>query len=157
MAFFQKTVNLRKLILYIGGTLAIAGISTLLGRPNIEELVKPPLTPPAWLFPVAWSILYLLMGYAAYRISMSTDGDKSGALKTYWLQLAVNALWSPVFFTLEWRLFAFFWLLLLIVLIGRAIMQFGAIDRTASRLLYPYLAWCAFAAYLNLGFYLLNR
>ena len=57
MAFFQKTVNLRKLILYIGGTLAIAGISTLLGRPNIEELVKPPLTPPAWLFPVAWSIL----------------------------------------------------------------------------------------------------
>ncbi len=157
MAFFQKTVNLKKLILYIGGTFAAAGISSLLGMPNFDDLVKPPLTPPAWVFPVVWSILYLLMGYAAYRIVMSPSGDKSGALKIYRIQLLVNVLWTPVFFRLEWRLFAFFWLLLLIVLIGRTIMRFAPIDRTASKLLYPYLAWCAFAAYLNLGFYLLNR
>ncbi len=157
MAFFQKTVNLKKLILYIGGTFAAAGISSLLGMPNFDDLVKPPLTPPAWVFPVVWSILYLLMGYAAYRISVSASGNKSGALKVYWLQLLVNVLWTPVFFRLEWRLFAFFWLLLLIVLIGRTIMRFSPIDSIASKLLYPYLAWCAFAAYLNLGFYLLNR
>lgn len=157
MAFFQKTVNLKKLILYIGGTLATSGISALLGMPSFDDLVKPPLTPPAWVFPVVWTILYLLMGYAAYRISTSASGDKSGALKVYWLQLLVNVLWTPVFFRLEWRLFAFFWLLLLIVLIGRTIMRFAPIDRTASKLLSPYLAWCAFAAYLNLGFYLLNK
>lgn len=157
MAFFQKTVNLKRAIVYIGGTLAAAGISSLLGMPNFDDLVKPPLTPPAWVFPVVWSGLYLLMGYAAYRIADSPAGDKSGALKVYWLQLLVNILWTPVFFRLEWRLFAFFWLLLLIVLIGRTIMRFAPIDNTAAKLLYPYLAWCAFAAYLNLGFYLLNR
>ncbi len=157
MAFFQKTVNLKKLIIYIGGTLAASGVSALLGRPNFDDLAKPPLTPPSWVFPVVWTILYVLMGYAAYRIAVSTDGDKSSALKTYWLQLLVNVLWTPVFFALEWRLFAFFWLLLLIVLIGRTIMKFSPIDSLSAKLLYPYLAWCAFAAYLNLGFYLLNR
>ena len=156
MAFFQKTFNLKKGILYIGGTLAIAGVSTLLGMPKLDGLIRPPLTPPAWVFGVVWSILYLLMGYATYRIASSSSGDKSGALKVYWLQLVVNALWAPVFFRLEWRLFAFFWLLLLIVLIGRTIMRFSAVDSTAAKLLYPYLAWCAFAAYLNYGVWQLN-
>ena len=157
MAFFQKTFNLRKLLLYIGGTLAAAGISTLLGRPSFGDLIKPPLTPPGWLFPIVWSILYLLMGYAAYRISVSPAGERSGALKAYWIQLAINALWTPLFFTLEWRLFAFFWLLLLIVTIVITIVRFQPIDALAAKLLYPYLAWCAFAAYLNLAFYVLNR
>lgn len=157
MAFFQKTVNLKKLILYIGGTLAAAGISALLGMPSFDELVKPPLTPPQWVFPVVWSILYLLMGYAAYRISVSPAGERSGALKMYWIQLAVNVLWPPVFFQLEWRLFAFFWLLLLIVTVVITILRFQPIDGIAAKLLYPYLVWCAFAAYLNLGFYMLNR
>ena len=157
MAFFQKTVNLKKLILYVGGTLAASGISALLGRLNFDALVKPPLTPPQWVFPVVWTILYLLMGYAAYRIAMSHAGERTSALRVYWLQLAVNALWTTVSFRLEWRLCAFFWLLLLIVRIGRTIMRFSAIDATAAKLLYPYLTWCAFAAYLNLGFYLLNR
>lgn len=157
MAFFHKTIDLRKLILYIGGTLVAAGISALLGNPNFDGLVKPPLTPPQWVFPVVWTILYLLMGYAAYRVSQSTDGNKSGALRTYWIQLAVNVLWPFFFFRLEWRLFAFFWLMLLIVLIARTVTQFRPIDKVAAWLLYPYLAWCAFASYLNLAFYLVNR
>ncbi len=157
MAFFQKTFDLKKLLLYIGGTFAAAGLSAWLGMPRFDGLIKPPLTPPQWVFPVVWSILYLLMGYAAYRIAVSAAGEKSGALRVYWLQLAVNVLWPIAFFRLEWRLFAFFWLLLLVVLIGRTIMRFQPIDSLAAKLLYPYLAWCAFASYLNLGFYLLNR
>lgn len=157
MAFFQKTVNLKKLILYIGAPLLGAGLSSLIARPSFNDLVQPPLSPPAWVFPIVWTILYILMGYAAYRIASSTDGNKSGALHTWWTQLGVNLLWPIAFFGLGWRLFAFFWLLLLIVLIGRTILRFRAIDRLAATLLYPYLAWCAFAAYLNLGFYLLNR
>lgn len=157
MAFFLKTVNLKRLILYIGAPLVGAGLSSLIARPSFDGLIKPPLTPPAWLFPVVWTILYILMGYAAYRVASSADGNKSGALQTWWLQLGVNLLWLIAFFALEWRLFAFFWLLLLVVLVGRTILRFAPLDRVAAILLYPYLAWCGFATYLNLGFYLLNR
>ena len=157
VTLFKKPVSWKSILLYIGGTFAAAGVSALLGMPDFEGLTKPPLTPPQWVFPVAWSILYLLMGYAAYRISVSEDTAAPTALRTYWLQLAVNALWTFFFFRLDWRLFAFFWLLLLIVLIVRTITQFQSIDKIAARLLYPYLAWCAFAAYLNLAFWLLNR
>ncbi len=157
MAFFLKTVDLKKLILYIGAPLVGAGISSWIARPSFDGLTKPPLAPPAWVFPVVWTILYVMMGYAAYRISRSSDGNKSGALRTWWIQLGINLLWPIAFFALEWRLFAFFWLLLLIVAVMRTIMQFLPLDRPAAYWLYPYLAWCAFAAYLNLGFYLLNR
>lgn len=157
MAYFHKTINLKKLLVFIGGTFLAAGISALLGMPSFDGLIKPPLAPPQWVFPVVWSILYLLMGYAAYRIAVSRSSDRTDALASYWLQLGVNALWTFFFFRLEWRLFAFFWLLLLIVLVVRTIMKFQAIDVVAERLLYPYLAWCGFAAYLNLAFYLVNR
>lgn len=157
MSFFQKTVDLKRLILYIGAPLVGAGLSALIARPSFDDLVQPPLTPPSWAFPVVWTVLYLLMGYAAYRVSMNPDGDKSGALRVWWIQLAVNLLWPVAFFALEWRLFAFFWLLFLIALIGRTIMRFYPLDRIAAYCLFPYLAWCAFASYLNLAFYLLNR
>ena len=154
---FHKTIDLKKLLLYIGVTFAAAGMSALLGMPDFEGLTKPPLTPPQWVFPVVWSILYLLMGYGAYRIATSGEAGAKSALTTYWVQLGVNALWTFFFFRLDWRLFAFFWLLLLIALIGRMIAQFTPLDKLAARLQYPYLAWCGFAAYLNLAFYLLNR
>lgn len=157
MAYFHKTVNLKKLLIFVGGTLLAAGIGTLLGMPSFDGLVKPPLAPPGWLFPVVWTILYLLMGYAAYRIAVSRSSDRDDALGAYWLQLGFNILWPFFFFRLEWRLFAFFWLLALIALILRTIIKFQAIDVIAERLLYPYLAWCGFAAYLNLAFYLVNR
>ncbi len=154
---FHKTIVWKKLLLYIGVTFAAAGVSALLGMPDFEGLTKPPLTPPQWVFPVVWSILYLLMGYGAYRIATSGAAGVKPALTTYWVQLGVNALWTFFFFRLEWRLFAFFWLLLLIALVGRMIAQFTPLDKIAARLQYPYLAWCGFAAYLNLAFYLLNR
>lgn len=157
MSFFLKTIHLGRLLLYVGGTLLGAVVSSLLSSPDYTALIKPPLTPPSWLFPVVWTILYVLMGIAAYRIARSNARDAKEALKLYWLQLAVNLLWPIAFFRLEWRLFAFFWLLLLIVLIVRTALRFRDIDATAAKLLYPYLVWCAFASYLNLSFYLLNR
>lgn len=157
MSYFHKTIHLRKLLIYIGGTLAAAGLAALLGPASLDGLVKPPLTPPALIFPIVWTVLYLLMGYAAYRISKSRSHERTDALKAYWLQLGCNVLWPFFFFRLEWRLFAFFWLLALIVLLVRTIIKFQAVDVIAERLLYPYLAWCGFASYLNLAFYLLNR
>ncbi|MBQ3068569.1 MAG: tryptophan-rich sensory protein [Clostridia bacterium] len=157
MSFFLKTVHLKRLLLYVGGTLLGAVLSSLLANPDYSNLIKPPLTPPPWVFPVVWTILYTLMGYAAYRIAGSGEHGTREAVKLYWLQLFVNLLWPIAFFRLEWRLFAFFWLLLLVVLITCTIRRFQPIDATASRLLYPYLAWCGFATYLNLAFYLLNR
>jgi len=154
---FQKTVHLKNLLVYIGGTLAAAGLSAWISDTSLDGLIKPPLTPPAWAFPVVWSILYVLMGYAAYRISVRRTALTPAALSAYWIQLAVNVLWPILFFRLELRLFAFFWLLLLIALVVTTIRRFAPIDRTASLLLLPYAVWCGFAAYLNLGFYLLNR
>ncbi len=157
MSFFQKTINLKNALLYIGGTLAAAAIGSILGPASFDGLTKPPLTPPGWLFPVVWTILYILMGIAAYRISLLSDSGKTAALQLYWIQLAVNTLWTFFFFRLEWQLFAFFWLLLLIGLIVYTILAFRRLDPTAARLLYPYLVWCVFAAYLNLAFYVINR
>lgn len=157
MSYFQKTIHLKNAVIYIGGTLAAAGLGALLGPASFDGLTKPPLTPPAWVFPVVWTILYLLMGYAAYRIASVTDNAASSALQLYGAQLAVNVLWTFFFFRLEWQLFAFFWLLLLIALLVYTMAAFAKLDTVAARLLYPYLAWCGFAAYLNLAFYLINR
>ena len=119
---------------------------------------QPPLSPPGWLFPVVWTILYLLMGYASYRVA--TSGADSGkirrALTLYGAQLAVNFLWPLVFFGLGWYLVAFFILILLWVLILLTMRAFSEIDEVAGNLLLPYLLWVTFAGYLNFGVYLLN-
>ena len=144
---------------YVAGTLGVGGLSALLSRGGMEafaHLKKPSFSPPGWVFPVVWTILYILMGTAAWMIGKSEDADAAPALRLYRIQLIVNALWPLLFFRLSLRLLALLWLLLLIALIVLTIRRFYAIRPTAAFLLLPYLAWCLFAAYLNLGFYLLN-
>lgn len=152
--------NIKKLLLCLGIPLAVGGLSTLVsgGMADYPALNQPPLAPPGWVFPVVWTVLYLLIGYASYRIVQSgADADKiRQALIPYALQLAANFLWSPVFFGLEWRLAAFFILLILWVLISLTIKRFGEIDALAADLLLPYILWVTFAGYLNFGVYLLN-
>lgn len=123
-----------------------------------QKLTKPPLSPPAIVFPIVWSVLYLLMGISCYRIAVvSTEREKRmDALFSYAIQLFVNILWPILFFNLRAFLLAFVWLLFLWVLILRMIWQFDAINRLAAYLQIPYLLWCTFAAYLNLAVYLLN-
>lgn len=154
----RPKIDWKVLLFFLLYTFILAGIGTLLGGGfDIDSLNKPPLAPPAWLFPIVWTVLYALMSIAAYLVFMSNDLDRGPSLRLYLLQVAVNALWPLLFFRLEWRLFAFFWLLLLILLVVLTMIGFRRINRTAFRLLIPYLLWITFAAYLNLGFYLLNR
>lgn len=112
--------------------------------------------PPPIVFPIVWGVLYLLMGIAAYLVWNSGDLDRGASLRLYLLQLLVNALWPLLFFRLQWRLAAFFWILLLIALVSLTLTGFTYIRKAAGRLLVPYLLWILFAAYLNLGFYLMN-
>lgn len=138
---------------------AVAGLLTRNAMQDFDVLIKPPLSPPGWLFPVVWTILYTLMGISAYIIKTS-DADaeaKSDALMIYNYQLIVNFLWSIFFFNFEWRLFSFFWILLLWVLIILMIRQFDKISHTAAYLNIPYLLWVTFATYLNYGIWWLNR
>ena len=150
----------KKLLVCLGIPLAVGGLSALLsgGMGGYRELNQPPLAPPGWVFPVAWAVLYLLMGYASYRIiTAGTDKRQTKqALIAYGIQLVLNFLWSPIFFGLEWRLTAFWILLLLWVAIYVTIRKFSRIDERAGDLLLPYILWVTFAGYLNLGVYFLN-
>ena len=119
-------------------------------------LIQPPLAPPSILFPIVWSILYVLMG-VSYGILESNSLVDSSINSIYYGQLFVNALWSIFFFVLKWRLFAFLWILLLLALVIVMIIRFYEKNKVAGLLQLPYLAWVTFASYLNLAIYLLNR
>ncbi len=123
-----------------------------------QTIVKPPLSPPGWLFPVAWILLYALMGIGAAKIYRTPPSkNRSLGLNLFIAQLVVNFFWSPVFFNLQAFGFAFFWLLLLWVLVLWMILTFRKVDPLAAKLQIPYLLWLTFAAYLNLGVWYLNR
>lgn len=141
--------------LLVGG---ISGFITMGAMDNFKALDKPPLSPPGWLFPVVWTVLFTLMGIASYLVltSSASSKDITNALKLYAVQLLFNFLWSILFFNLELYTFAFIWLLVLWVLIIITTVKFYRISKPAGYLLIPYLLWVTFAAYLNLGIAILN-
>lgn len=153
-------INWKKLLICLAIPLAVGGLATLLsgGMDSYEILNQPPLSPPGWVFPVVWSILYLLMGYASYLVCTSGKPEEEirRALVLYGIQLFLNFLWPIVFFGFGWYLAAFFVLLALWLSIYLTMQQFSAIHERAGDLLLPYLVWVTFAGYLNLGVYLLN-
>lgn len=138
--------------------LIVGGAIGLLTSNSIDYtfLEKPFLSPPSIVFPIVWSILYVLMGIS-YGILKSNSLIDSKINFIYYLQLLVNALWSIFFFVLKWRFFSFFWILLLIFLVVILIIEFYKKNKIAGLLQIPYLLWLFFAAYLNLGVYILNR
>jgi len=154
---FMK-IQWKTLFFCIAIPLAVGALSAFLTNDSMQTfqlLNKPPLSPPGWLFPVVWTILYTMMGIASYLIVTSEEPSQD-ALFTYGLQLLVNFFWSILFFNMELYLLAFFWLLLLWILILKIIFEFRKISVTAGYLLIPYLLWVTFAGYLNLAIYLLN-
>ena len=153
-------IEWKKLLIALSIPLAVGGLAALLsgGMTNYGTMNKPPLSPPGWVFPVVWTILYLLMGYASYRIWITNaePTQKRKALRLYGAQLFANFIWPLLFFAGEWFLAALIWLVLLWILIFFTIREFSQIDETAGNLLIPYILWVTFAAYLNLGIFLLN-
>lgn len=138
--------------------LIVGGIVGFITSPFMDYgmLVKPFLAPPGITFPIVWTILYVLMGIS-YAILKSDGLLDDTANFVYYLQLGINALWSIFFFVLKWRLFAFFWIILLAVSVIWMIKEFYEREKIAGLLQIPYIIWIAFATYLNFGFYILNR
>ena len=154
-------IKWKPLIISVAIPLLVGGISALLTRNSMQtfdEISKPPLSPPGWLFPVVWTILYTLMGIASYIIwtAVTTYEKRREALGLYAIQLMFNFLWPIIFFNLKEYFFAFIWIVTLWLFIFATKQRFEKIDKTASYLLIPYLVWVAFAAYLNLGVWILN-
>ena len=141
------------------GTGILSGWLTREGTARFSETaVQPPLSPPAILFPIVWTILYLLMGISAARVSLTPPSrERSRGLNLFVAQLIVNFFWSPIFFNARAYGFALLWLLLLWVLVGLMILSFRKTDPAAALLQIPYLIWLTFAAYLNAGVWYLNK
>ena len=136
---------------------ALSGFLTQNSMADFAMLQKPPLAPPGIIFPVVWTILYILMGAASYLVltSDAIQKDIDHAITVYGLQLILNFFWSIIFFNLEWYLAAFFWLVLLWFAVLYTLLLFRKISPPAALLLVPYLLWITFAGYLNLSIYFL--
>ena len=145
--------------------LAVGGLSAFLTADNMNlysEIITPPLAPPSILFPIVWTLLYVLMGISSGMIwqrreddMINTDIDKG--ISFYALSLAFNFCWSIIFFNFREFLIAFIWLLLLLYLTVRTVISYKKVYPVAAYLQIPYVVWLAFAGYLNLAIWILNR
>lgn len=142
--------------------LAVGGLSAFLTRDNMNiygELNSPPLSPPSFLFPVVWTILYILMGVSSAFIWMQRAQSKEkaeNALLIYAVSLFFNFVWSLIFFNFRAYLFAFIWLSVLLTLIILTVIKYKKVFPLVAYLQIPYILWVAFAGYLNFGIFLLN-
>lgn len=155
--------KLKPFIVSVVIALAVGGISAAVTSGSMDiysEINRPPLSPPSILFPIVWTVLFTLMGISAALVYRFKDTKHDGvrtALIVYGVNLAVNFIWSLIFFNMQAYLFAFIWILLLLAVIVTMIILFKRISPLAAYLQIPYLLWVAFAAYLNFAIYLLNR
>ena len=143
-------------VIFIVLTLLIGVISGFISMGDMQEyatLEKPLLSPPAWLFPVVWTVLYVFMGIGAARVYIKTQSVPW----SYVIQLVFNFFWSIIFFNFGDYLFAFVWLLALLIFVIIMVIRFYSVDRLAGLLQIPYILWLLFAGYLNFMVYLLNR
>lgn len=144
-------------LFYLFFPLIIGGIVGILISGNIDypKLTKPPLSPPSIVFPIAWSIIYFLMGVSYFLLSRKEDYLPLEKI-IYYIQLFVNAMWPILFFAWKWRFFSILWIFLLDFLVYRMIKVFSKNDKVAGYLNIPYFLWNLFATYLTIGIYLLN-
>lgn len=152
-------IKLKSLLINLLITLGGGAIIALLTRESMEvyaNLQQPPLAPPGIVFPIVWTILYTLMGISAYMITESGSKLKNKALTVYGIQLFLNFIWPLVFFNGQMFLAAFIILMALWIMVLWMIGIFYKINPVAAFLQIPYAIWLTFAAYLNLGVYLLN-
>ena len=157
--------KIKKLLPYIISCLISLGVgilSALITSGNMDiydSITKPPLAPPAILFPIVWTALYILMGISSAKIYIGREqnlSESKDALAVYAMSLAVNFTWSILFFNLGAFLVSFVWLLLLLSLIITTVIRYYPLDRPAALLQIPYIVWVAFAGYLNFAIFILN-
>ena len=147
-----------KSLLYIFLPIILGSIVGLLTNKYIDyiSLKKPPLSPPKLIFPIMWSIIYLLMGISYYLYRKEYRHDTISVRFTYYCQLIINLFWSIIFFVFKLRFFAIIWILLLLVFVFNLITIFYKFKKVSAYLNIPYLLWIIFATYLTIGIYILN-
>lgn len=136
----------------VGGALVGLIIS---GYMNYGDMVKPPLSPPSYIFPIVWTILYILMGISYFIATKDKENDKE-LNQIYILQLLVNFFWPIIFFVLKMYFTAFFWIILLLILVIIMIKELLKNNKISGYLQIPYFIWLLFATYLNIGIFFLN-
>ena len=151
-------IKIKNLIISILIPLAAGIIGSLLGNASqgFEELIKPSFAPPGFIFPIVWTILYILMGISFYIIYNSNSEYRKRAIVIYFIQLVLNMLWTFIFFRLNLLLFAFIWIIVMIIFVILMIYYFYKINKISAFLQIPYLIWLIFASILNFSIYLLN-
>lgn len=155
----MKKIDFKRLIIITIITFLVGSLFSFFIMNNMDmfkELEKP-INVPGILFPIVWSILYLLMSISCYIITKSNDKNKDNAIIWYGIQLVINSLWTLIFFGFELYLFAFIWIIILLISVIIMVSKFYNIDKKAAYLNIPYILWIIFAGYLNFGIYLLNR
>jgi len=155
--------NTIKLVISVAAPLAIGGLSGYATARGVADwyptLTKPSFNPPAWVFGPVWTLLYIVMGVAAFlvwRKGLDADGVRI-ALAVFAVQLALNGLWSILFFGMRAPGLALAEIILLWVAIGITTVLFWRVTAAAGTLLLPYLAWVSFAPVLNASLWWLNR
>lgn len=149
----------RPLLLYLLIPLAAGGLSAFLTRNSMdvyERIVLPPFAPPGWIFPVTWTVLYVLMGYGSWLCRYADAKRRKPALVLYWTQLTLNFLWPLLFFNMEQWFLSFLLLLVLLCTVLLMSRAFYRCQAKAGYLQIPYCLWLIFAAYLNWMIFLRN-
>ena len=148
-----------KNLFYIFFPLIVGGIVGFLTKDYIDysSLDKPPLSPPKIIFPVMWSIIYLLMGISYYLYKRDYNVNNKVVRNSYYSQLFVNLLWTIIFFVLKLRFIAIIWILLLLIFVVNLCGVFKKFNKISAYLNIPYILWVIFATYLTIGIYILNR
>ena len=148
--------------LFLLSALGVGGLSALLTAGSMDiykEVATPPLSPPSILFPIVWTVLYVLMGISAAWVYLTPAPrrEKRRAFVTYGISLFFNFFWSIFFFKLRLFLFSFFWLLALLFFVLKTVADYRDVSPRAAYLQIPYALWVTFAGYLNFGIWFLNR
>ncbi len=147
-----------KNVFYLFLPLVLGGIVGFIISKSIDynSLIQPPFAPPSLAFPIAWTIIYFLMGLSYFLYKKNSNSNDKQIPIVYYLQLFVNLAWSIIFFSLKWRLFSCFWIIFLVLLVSYLIYLFYKEYKVSAYLNIPYLLWIIFATYLNIGIYVLN-
>lgn len=155
-----KIKSVLKTVVPVTATAIVGSVFQMIGSNKFDTLEKPFLTPPKWMFPVVWTILYIILMVSGYIYDVKTceehKEDNARAMSLYYIGLFLNGFWTLFFFTLNMHVFASIWLAVLYLVVSSNLMAFKKYSKISAYILIPYLVWLLIAEYLNVGIILLN-